>query len=159
MANIVERGWVYRDEFSREESTGDVKVKYKLANTVIADELAIFPFIVLTSRGSSCKRWTTKIVEPKEWCDVQTRHFPKTTTYIDVKRVEILSVEDIQKKRRGGRESFAKMARLPENGMRELDQLKVRARRSTDTPDDTKTILGITLGEEITDSFLHKYNL
>lgn len=160
LSRVIERGWVYSDRNSKEKLTGKYKTKFKLADYTPLGEIKVFPFYVLTSSKEACSAYTTEAVKYDEWETVLTKYFPKKeTSYIDVKKIEVLSEDQVIKKRGSAKNGFKKMARLPESRFKKLSELKKRAARSTSISSDVKEILKLTTGLASSEEFVKKFKI
>lgn len=134
LSKVSTRG-LYFDKKSKEEYTGKVKKKYKLAGIQddILSELQIFRFFVGTSKESSCQKALTLKVEPEDWEDVHDSHSSTVGSkcgYFDVRKVDILNREELLTKIKDPSNGFGYVAKLKYECFGDLQSLALSLNRS-----------------------------
>lgn len=113
---------VYFDTESIEKSTGVRKQKYKLAGNFFSP-MGIYTFFDITSKKLSCWHKTTITVGQSHWEDKHPKHLRKPESYVDAKKVEVLTGKEIAQKMRDDNNGFAKVARLCDSKYIQLKNL------------------------------------
>jgi hypothetical protein len=151
---------IHCDEKSEEKLTGVTKRKYKLAGNILPP-INIYNFFVLTSNKDTCQNYLTLEVKNEEWENKDTKYLKAGSSYIDIKRVEPLTKEDLLKKIKDPFNRFYPVAILPENKFHDLKILLNRLPTSHSfISDETKTVIVQALEETNTiDSTLKKLGL
>ncbi|MEO5499215.1 MAG: hypothetical protein ABIR46_01820 [Candidatus Saccharimonadales bacterium] len=138
-------------------STGVLKKKYKLAARPFT-ELEIYPFFVMTSSLSACESRVTITVEERHW---ENRKYISGTGYLDIKRIEPLSKEELLSKITDTRNRFKCIGRLKDSKYAELQSLRplVGQTRRALSSADQKLIADALSDASISDSIVESLGL
>lgn len=127
---------LYFDKKSKENFTGVVKRKYKLAginNDILTDVTEVYRFFVGTSEQSSCQRELTLEVKPGHWEFIDTSHqstLGAKSGYFDVGKIDVLNRAELMDKMKDTSNGFAYVARLKEKCFGDLQSLASRLHRA-----------------------------
>ncbi len=114
---------VFCDRTSIDRHTHQRKTKYKVAGNILAP-LKVYAFFVATSQRDACKKNSTVVVEPQHWENVVGTHLRAPFTYLDVRKVEPLSDQELAQKMRDPANRFSCVARLCDAKYQELKGLR-----------------------------------
>lgn len=109
---------LYCDKKSKEESTGVIKWKFKLAGIqedILTDAIHIYRFFVGTSKASSCEKNLTLEVKPSDWEHINSPYMHSIgalSGYFDVKKIEVLNQDDLLEKLKDTANGFQYAAKL-----------------------------------------------
>ena len=140
--------FAYCDEKSKEAHTEVLKRKYKVAGNVI-NSLGIYTFFVLTSKIESCQKFLTVCIEECHWENRNYRYL-HGNSYLDVKKIESLSKDDLIEKIDDPGNKFVLVAKLCDQKYDELREMIGKLQRSSSfISEDTKKLIAYALSDDI----------
>jgi hypothetical protein len=127
---------LYFDKKSKEESTGIVKGKYKLAGInedILTNAIQVYRFFVGTSEETSCQKELTLKTHPSHWEDLDPSY--KNTIgslcgYFDVRNIEVLNRSELIEKMRDGSNGFPLVAKLKYQFFGDLQRIALNLDRA-----------------------------
>ena len=153
----IQKQCAYRDEKSLEETTGNIKRKYKLAGNAILD-LDTYTFFVTTRWKDTCHKPLTLKVNPTDWVNPAENRF-SDVTYIDIRKVTALTRGELLQKIKDSRNGFCYVAKLSDPKFTKLQSLLARMPYSrVAIAPETKRLIERALAKEA-DKVLRKLNL
>ncbi|HNV97467.1 MAG TPA: hypothetical protein PKL13_04170 [bacterium] len=162
LLKTIQKQNAYFHKNSKEQTTGVIKSKYKLAGNILQD-FRVYIFFILTSHSSSCDKRTTLKIKKCDWENRKQKHLGGVG-YLDVKKVETLDEKEIITKLKAN--EFYCVARLSDDKFIQLNDLCKKARCQTSTPDKNRSILQIAVSDKIEEldrlevaKFIDTYNI
>ncbi len=151
----------YADFKSFEKSTQKKKKKYKLAGHIIDLSAMIFyPFFILTTRKRACQSVLTVCINKCDWEDKQVDHLSEECSFIDIKKVEPLSKDDILQKMKDPENGFPFAGRLSDKKFKELREKLKNLNQSRFTSEEQSALIQSALAEaDIPKKILEKLSL
>ena len=105
---------------SIESTTQRIRKKYKLAGNMINIVPVIYPFFILTTMKESCQPCLTICIEQAAWEERDPEHLTSECSYVDIKKAESLTREEVLSKMRDGENGFHCVAKLNQAKFNEL---------------------------------------
>lgn len=157
----LSRQHLYRDEKSVEDFTGLCKRKYKLyINRLFSSTLDVHAFLVSTTRESACQRSLTVKMQAGDWIDCD-HGFVQVASYFDIKKVDVLSGDDIAYKMNDAQNNFLCVAKMPNDKFDALLEIKEKKLiTSNRVSSETRAVIDSAIEESnIADEVLQKMGL
>ena len=117
---------VYFDKKSYEKSTGLTKPKYKLAGNPLNK---VYTFFITTTNSDACHRKSTVIVKKCHWENKVDNHLNAPESFIDVKKVEVLTSDEVLIKIKDLDNKFILTAKLCDSKFSELKSIREDAHK------------------------------
>lgn len=152
---------VYCDKDSTEKTTNVIKNKYKIAGNILSP-LNIYAFFITTTNASACQKSLTVTIEPKHWESKLSGYLNAAYTYVDIRKIEPLSDQELLQKIKDASNGFPCVARLCDTKYQEMQNLRDRAHISHSyLPLEKTALIKIALEDivdtsQITDDILKK---
>ena len=127
---------LYCDKKSVEPGTGVIKKKYKLASVpgdIVTHQLNVYRFFIGTSQKEACQKDLTLVVMPEHWEHIDILYesvLANTTGYYDLRRVEVMSKDELLLKLKEKPISFQYAAKLRTEHFDQLRSLSPKLYRS-----------------------------
>lgn len=157
----IEEQHAYHDTTSYEKFTNKIKRKYKLAVKPIELDQIFYIFFVLTTNDQACQRVLTVIIDPEHWENRHESHL-MGKSFLDIKKIDALTEEEVLCKIRDPRNKFLCAARLCDAKYEEVRLKKDDLHRANYLSDTNKMIIENVLSEgsqEATDKILRGLEL
>lgn len=140
LSKIAKRG-LYYDKKSKEETTGVIKPKYKLAgNNIPAIEQYFFH--VLATTLSVCKASVTLRIRQQDWEErVKGSYLPKDISYCDLTKFEIMDGLELLEKIKDKKNGFPYVAKLCSSKYEKLKKLGKKMKYDTRISDEAIKIV------------------
>lgn len=156
---LVEVRKAYRDCNSREESTGRIRDKFKLAGNFLLD-LDIFPFFIINKSDSSLKKSLMISIFKKDWENRIPDQLHLAVSYIDISDIVPLCTLEILDRKNDPQNGFrpvatlclnkfnvlqkkAKQLRNPRNSIQVSRDTRKLICMALDSPDELRRKLGL----------------
>lgn len=123
LLRMIEIQKVFFDKNSYEQNTGRVRNKYKLSGQCLKP-LDIYTFFCITTNEEACSRHSTIEVEQRHWENKASGFLDRDKSYIDAKKVELLTKSEVVGKIRDVQNGFKCVARLCDEKFNELKEKK-----------------------------------
>lgn len=133
---------VYCDWKSLEKSTNILKKKYKIAGNTFPD---VCTFFILCGDNNACNARTTVTINQADFLNRNTIFLTGSCSYLDVLKVEFLSVQEILLKRKDEENRFPFVARLSDKKYLEVKETRKKVKRGYDFVDKKANIVDIAL--------------
>ncbi|MBI4845048.1 MAG: hypothetical protein HY810_01000 [Candidatus Omnitrophica bacterium] len=160
LISIIQPQNAHCDFTSVEPTTNKKKKKYKLAGKVILQPLNFYPFFILTSNKSTCQEYLTVCIKREEWADRNSTHLAEEKSYIDIKKIETLTQEEIIDKMRDPDNGFPCIAKLCDKKFEEIAEKRKNLHKATRLSSKTQDIINAALSEaDIANNILKNLSL
>jgi hypothetical protein len=136
----------YCDRASKENSTGVVKTKYKLAGNLVP--LQIYTFFVATKNRFACKPGSFIEVKKQDWDQLSAGHLREPIGYLDINKIEPLTEQELLAKIKDKNNGFNCVAKLSDAKFQELKALRSRAHMNQQ-PIEKTALINIALADVV----------
>ena len=163
LLKLVETQKVYFDRKSIEKLTNVQKPKYKLAGNSFGP-INVYTFFVLTTNKDGCCSYSTVCARQEHWESKDPSHLNSPESYIDIRKIEPLTGEEILIKIRDQNNRFKGIARLCDKKYEELRGLKCDLWKGGHISEERKRLAEEALSDiinidEVNDDLLKKLGL
>jgi len=162
LTSHIKEQHAYFDFKSYEEYIKKVRRKYKLTAKTIKLEQNFYPFFILTTRSQACQEALTVCIERDHWEQRKPGHLERTS-YLDIKKIETLTEEEIILKIKDSKNGFPLVAKLCDKKYQEIkDKRHSLHLARTRIPASKCEIINYVLAEvkeEVADKILRNLDL
>ncbi len=145
---------VYCDKDSLEKTTSVIKHKYKIAGNILSP-LNIYAFFITTTNKDACQKSLTVTIESKHWESRLAGYLNEAYTYVDIRKIELLTDLELLKKMRDSTNGFPCVARLCDIKYRDMQNLRNHAHTSKSyLPLEKTTLIKMALDEIVDTSHI-----
>ncbi len=163
LLKMIEPKSLHCDKKSKEKFTGVVKTKYKLFAAKILPPLNFYLFFVLTSKIDACQRSFTIKIPFKDWEIIKSGYLAPVDSYLDYRKIEHLTEDDVLAKMNDSGNKFVRIAKLPDEKFEEIKKeyqiRKAKGFYMKASPETKELIDSALLGANIESRVLERLGL
>src|SRR5438552_123320 len=112
LLSLIKPKNLHSDRKSFEKKTGITKTKFKLFRKKILSPLNLYIFFIITTNPNACERFFTLIIMPSDWINLKPGHLQPKTSYLDIRKLELLEEKEILAKSKDAGNKFIRVAEL-----------------------------------------------
>lgn len=163
LLKTIEPKSLHCDKKSKEKFTGVVKTKFKLFTSKILPPLNFYLFFILTSKIDACQRSFTIEILHSDWEIIKKGYLKPISSYLDYRKIEHLSEEEVLGKMDDSGNKFIRIAKLSNEKFEEIKkEYQIRKEKGfyMKASSETKELIDVALlGANIEGRVLEKLGI